>query len=247
MRKNEIKHGRVISVNAENIWGWGSVAGKMRAARRIKLFIDRGAIEKGKNILEIGCGTGIFTVGAAETGANVTAVDISPELLNIAKTYHVGSNIKYLTEDAENMSFADGEFDVVMGNSVLHHLNLSLALPEIHRVLKKGGCALFSEPNMLNPQIMLQKKFPPLKKIMGDSQDETAFFKWSLAGIFREYGFRSVAAAPYDFLHPAIPEFMISAMKRLAELAERIPVLREISGSLFIYAEKPLKAENQNV
>ncbi|MFH2083815.1 MAG: class I SAM-dependent methyltransferase, partial [Candidatus Omnitrophota bacterium] len=185
MRQNEIKHGKAISSNAENIWGWASPAGKLRAVRRIKLFIEKGAIETGKNILEIGCGTGIFTAGMASTGADVTAVDISPELLNIANMYHAGQNIKYSKEDAEKMSFAGGKFDVVMGNSVLHHLNLSLALPEIHRVLKKGGQILFSEPNMLNPQIMLQKNFPPLKKIMGDSPDETAFFRWGLPGILR--------------------------------------------------------------
>ena len=94
MRENEIKHGRAISANAANVWGWGSVAGKLRAERRIKLFIERGSIEKGMNILEIGCGTGIFTAGVAKTGADVTAVDISPELLNFARTDHQGGEYK---------------------------------------------------------------------------------------------------------------------------------------------------------
>jgi len=85
---------------------------------------------------------------------------------------------------------------------------------------------------------MLQKNFPPLKMLMGDSPDETAFFRWSLPKIFRMQGFCSVVVMPYDFLHPAIPEFMLSGMKKLAELAEKIPVLREISGSLFISAKK---------
>jgi len=247
MRQNEIKHGRAISSNAENIWGWASPAGKLRTLRRISLFIEKGAIEKGKKILEIGCGTGIFTAGVAKTLADVTACDISEELLSIAGFSHRGNNIKYVKADAENMSFDDSEFDVVMGNSVLHHLDLSLALPEIYRVLKKGGRVLFSEPNMLNPQIMLQKNFPQLKKLMGDSPDETAFFRWLLPGIFRKYGFRSVDVVPYDFLHPSIPNFMTGVMEQLAKLIEAVPVIREISGSLFIYTEKALKLKNQNV
>ena len=82
---------------------------------------------------------------------------------------------------------------------------------------------------------------------MGDSPDETAFFRWVLPDIFRRYGFRSVDVAPYDFLHPAIPGCMTGVMEKLAELVEAVPVIRELSGSLFIYAEKALKLKNQNV
>ena len=54
------------------------------------------------------------------------------------------------------------------------------ALRDIYRVLKPGGTIYFTEPNMLNPQIAMQKNIPWIKRKLGDSPDETAFFRWPL-------------------------------------------------------------------
>ena len=53
--------------------------------------------------------------------------------------------------DANNLEFEDGEFDIVYGGQILHHLNFSRALAEIYRVLKKNGQIVFREPLGINP------------------------------------------------------------------------------------------------
>jgi SAM-dependent methyltransferase len=121
---------------------------------------------------------------------------------------------------------------------VLHHLDLTRALPEMLRVLKPGGAFVFTEPNMLNPQIMLQKNFPPLKRLMGDSPDETAFFRWGIARELSRAGFSAPAVRPFDFLHPWVPGALAKSAERLGSFLERIPLLREIAGSLLITASK---------
>ena len=73
-------------------------------------------------------------------------------------------------------------FDAVVGSSVLHHLDVAQALRECFRVLKPEGVICFTEPNMLNPQIALQKNISFLKKRLGDSPDETTFFRWQIQG-----------------------------------------------------------------
>ena len=53
----------------------------------------------------------------------------------------------------------------------MHHLNVKKALVEFYRVLKPGGTIYFTEPNMLNPIIAVQKNIPFIKKLMGDTPD----------------------------------------------------------------------------
>ncbi|MFH1353368.1 MAG: class I SAM-dependent methyltransferase [bacterium] len=235
-KEQEIKHGRKIVSDAEFIWGWRTPAGKKRVARRARFFIDYGDILRGKRILEIGCGTGVFTEGISLTGAEITAIDISADLIEKSRERVKKSNVSFCVEDAEDMTFPDGSFDSVIGSSILHHLDVKYALPEIKRVLKKGGKVVFSEPNMMNPQIFIQKNFKPLKRLLGDSPGENAFFKWQIHSIFLKCGFKSVRVKPFDFVHPWLPAAVINFAEKLGFVAEHIPVVREISGSLLIYA-----------
>ncbi len=89
-------------------------------------------------------------------------------------------NVQYQIENAYELSYDDAVFDSVVGSSVLHHLEIEKALRDIYRVLKPTGTIYFTEPNMLNPQIAVQKNIPWIKRKLGDSPDETAFFRWPL-------------------------------------------------------------------
>jgi hypothetical protein len=108
--------------------------------------------------------------------------------------------------------------------------------------LRPGGFALFTEPNMANPQIALQKNIPALKRRLGDSPDETAFFRWAIRRGFERAGFTSVTAIPFDFLHPQIPGALVPFLVPICDLAERIPLLREIAGSMVLRGTKPPSA-----
>jgi len=180
--QHEIDHGQKIKEHAEDIWGWSTVAGVIRANRRAEYFTKLGQIKTTDNILEIGCGTALFTEKVFnKTHANITAIDISNDLLEKAKTKL--PEIHFINEDAMNLSFTDNSFDFIYGSSVLHHLDVEKALNEFYRVLKPGKSIVFAEPNMLNPQIAIQKNIPFIKKMLGDSPDETAFIRWKLKNV----------------------------------------------------------------
>ena len=102
-----------------------------------------------------------------------------------------------------------------MGSSVLHHLEIKEALRDIYRVLKPGGTIYFTEPNMLNPQIAIQKNIPWIKRKLGDSPDETAFFRWPLRRLLERTGYRDVRIDPFDFLHPKTPVALIDQVERV--------------------------------
>lgn len=234
---HEIEHGKKISSNAEEIWGWSSPAGVLRANRRAAIYVEMGNFGKGDKLLEIGCGTAIFTKKVYEsTGADITAIDISVDLLNQAIAKLPG--ITFKLDDAMNLSFQEASFTCVYGSSILHHLDFDKSLSEIFRVLKPGGRMVFAEPNMINPQIMIQKNIPFIKKWIGDSPDETAIIRWSLKRKMKKIGFKNIIIIPYDFLHPATPKGIISFIDKMGKIAEKIPVIKEIAGSVIIYGEK---------
>lgn len=235
---NEVQHGRKIASNAVNIWGWGTPAGKVRADRRASYFIRHGDITAGKKVLEIGCGTGEFTKRIAQTGADITAIDISPDLLEIARKTIPNATVGFHIQNVEKLDFEDGSFDVVIGSSILHHLNLNPALKEIYRVLKIRGGVVFTEPNMLNPQIWLERNIPIIRKLTNNSSDETAFVRWRLKKELKNLGFNNVSIRPFDFLHPFTPSMLIPFISNIGNFVEKIPYAREIAGSLLIYASK---------
>ena len=233
----EIQHGRFLAEHgAGEIWNWESPAGKLRWARRVKMLSKH--LAPRMSVLELGCGTGYFTRELARSGAKIVALDVSPELLEIARANCSAPNVRYEIQNAYDLSYPDAIFDSVVGSSVLHHLEIQDALREIYRVLKPGGTICFTEPNMLNPQIAIQKNVPWVKRKLGDSPDETAFFRWSLRRLLEVAGYREVRIDPFDFLHPKTPVPLVNRLNSVGRFLESLPVISEFAGSLYISAVK---------
>jgi len=231
--RNETRHGEYIGEHGEELWNWSSPAGRLRWERRCGLF--REFLGDGrKRVLEIGCGTGLFTKELASTCHMIVAIDISATLLRKAKERISAGNVHFVVGNAYETEFQSASFDCIVGSSSLHHLDVDAALQEFGRVLRPGGGMMFTEPNMMNPQVALTKNLPFLKRRVGDSPDETAFFRWRIAEKLRRHGFRDVSAEPFDFVHPALPAPVLSAAGRCTRILEGIPLVREIAGSLLI-------------
>ena len=233
----EIQHGRFLAEHgAGEIWNWEGPAGQLRWERRVKMLSEH--LRPGMTVLELGCGTGYFTQELARSGADVVAIDLSPELLGVARAGYSAPNVRYEIQNACTLSYPDAIFDSVTGSSVLHHLEIAKALREIYRVLKPRGAIYFTEPNMLNPQIALQKNIPWIKRKLGDSPDETAFFRWQLRRLLERTGYRDVRIEPFDFLHPKTPAPLIDRVDALGRFLESVPLISEFAGSLYIRAVK---------
>ena len=235
--ETEIKHGKYLVQNGPGeIWNWESPAGKIRWARRTKMLSSH--LRQDDKVLELGCGSGYFTKELAKLPIDLVAIDISPSLLEVARKSIVSPRVQIVEGNAYDLDFADHSFDSVVGSSVLHHLECDAAIRETYRVLKPGGWAVFTEPNMMNPQIAVQKNVPAIKRYLGDSDMETAFFKWSLKRELLNHGFSRVQIDPFDFLHPSIPSFILGPAQSICGFLENLPLIQEIAGSLYIRAQK---------
>ncbi len=235
----EIEHHRSIAERAEIIWNWDSPSGRRRARRRAELFVELAALRPGREALELGCGTGLFLDQVAESGASLHGLDLSTDLLAHARRrLATRLNVRLHCGNAERMPFPDARFDAVYGSSVLHHLDLHQALREVHRVLKPGGRLVFAEPNIFNPQVALMFHLDMTKRYFGVSPDEMAFSRFHARSVLRATGFDEARVEPFDFLHPSTPARWVEAISGLGRRLERIPLVREVAGSLLIQARK---------
>lgn len=119
---------------------------------------------EGKNILEIGCGTGDVAARLASLGAVVAAIEISSAAVEQAIHKHaslIPEKLSFQQMDACKLKFEDSSFDIVIGDGVLHHLDTDRASGEIQRVLKPGGKAVFVEPLAHNLISNLWRRMTP--------------------------------------------------------------------------------------
>jgi 2-polyprenyl-3-methyl-5-hydroxy-6-metoxy-1,4-benzoquinol methylase len=238
--EREIIHGKWLAEQqTEKVWGWDTPAGRLRAQRRAQLIVNGAQLRSGKRVLEIGCGTGLFTGMFAASGATIVAVDISAELLDLARKRNLPKDRVVFLERRFEDCDVEGPFDAVIGSSVLHHLEVEVALRHIYALLKPNGVISFAEPNMLNPQVYLERRFHYLPMFSYTSPDETAFVRWKLAAQLKRTGFKGAAITPFDWLHPITPNLLIGTISAIGRVVEHTPLVREFSGSLYIKAQKP--------
>lgn len=97
---------------------------------------------RGQTLLDIGCGTGRYSIQLAETcSLQVTGVDVSEKMLNQAREKHPSG--VWLLKPIEEAGFSDGSFDLILMSYVIHHLkDYPRTLSDCHRYLRPGG-ALF--------------------------------------------------------------------------------------------------------
>jgi 2-polyprenyl-3-methyl-5-hydroxy-6-metoxy-1,4-benzoquinol methylase len=93
--------------------------------------------------LEIGCGSGMFTRPLAERAAQVTGVDLSSEMLRLARERTpAGMPIRYVQADVLDYLTPGRTFDVIASIATLHHLPLEAILPRLRDALNPGGALL---------------------------------------------------------------------------------------------------------
>ncbi len=105
-------------------------------------FVERLNLKPGMRVLDVACGSGNQSIPAARTGAEVTGVDIAPNLIEQAREWAEVEDLKIRFDegDAENLPYADAEFDVVMTMfGAMFAPRPELVSAELLRVCRPGG------------------------------------------------------------------------------------------------------------
>jgi 2-polyprenyl-6-hydroxyphenyl methylase/3-demethylubiquinone-9 3-methyltransferase len=147
-----------LNNEVENIkqvdWQEWFVAGRTKrhiTQRRTELVLTQADIRQGMRVLDVGCSFGHTSLLAAKKGAGVFGVDINHSLLEVGVKLGEANGIKvnFLRANAKRLPFTDKTFDVVICSELIEHvIDWQNVLKEITRVIKKGGRAVISTPNI---------------------------------------------------------------------------------------------------
>lgn len=131
-------------------------------AWRRYLFNFLGSVD-GKTILDVACGYSMTPVMFALAGATVHAIDVAPKTIAtvqfVAERKGVADRVYAHVSPAEELPFANEQFDLLYGGAALHHLQLDRAGRELARVLKPGGKGAFQEPLGHNPVLEFARDY----------------------------------------------------------------------------------------
>ncbi len=202
-----------------------------------------------KLVLDFGCGSGWFSVFLAQRGAKSIGIDISRNLLRnavrAAEKNDVEERVLFCHMNAENMALQTDQFDFIIGNAILHHLDLEKAIHEIHRVLKPGGVAYFIEPMAYNPLVNLYRRFTPDRRTVDERPftraDINLFKKKFERSRFEFHHFFSLLAFFWLVVIKSDGMFVrtFNLFKKLDRLLiNRLPGLKLFSWIVFLRLEK---------
>lgn len=188
--------------------------------------------------LELGAGTGEFTVRLAESGCALTAIELSADTAAVCRARVGGGAVVIVGNVETGEGLHDREFDAIVGVSVLHHVDVPRCLATTFAHLGPGGRFAFSEPNILNPQVWAERNIALVGRARHTTEHETAFRAGELRRPFEDGGFRVDVCEPYEFLHPATPRGLIPLVERVERVVEATPA-RALAGSIRISGSRP--------
>lgn len=144
---------------------------------------------KGMRILEVGSGQGDLAIYLGLMGAEVLGIDVSEGNVRLAQRKAQVSDaddvVRFAAEPIESLAEPDDRFDAVIGNQVLHHVELTEAMPNIRRMLRPGGRAVFCEPVLFVPDWLRRaRNSAPVTRVFpsrADTPDERAISLADLA------------------------------------------------------------------
>jgi SAM-dependent methyltransferase len=168
-------------------WEDGGTRGGLVQGEAYRRLLDHGLV--GVDLLDYGCGNGKWAMQLAARGARVSGFDLSPVAIDYARrrAERNGLDVRFDVADAAALPYDDGAFDVALGVGVLHHVvKYPGTARELHRVLRPGALALFTEGLAENPVIELARKIT--MRDMGEAGDVgltlSLVHRWGLEGSF---------------------------------------------------------------
>jgi len=149
-----------------------------------KICIEELNPKENESILDVGCGSGFFAREAAKRHAKVVALDMSENMLKVAKEFakRENLNIKFVIGDAKNLHFKDSSFDKLIAVDLIEHLtNPEIFIKEIGRVIKSGGKVVLAWPHSKS---LYRVKYYFEKYIL---QREMPFTTWLSASLVEKW------------------------------------------------------------
>ncbi len=190
----------------------------------------------GQNILELGCGQGMFTRQLVQVchGQNpITAVTFYSCL---HRQSDCPASVEPVTLNSFPGTLEGRQFDFVVAMDILDQRSCAPLLQQVYGLLKPGGQVLFYESNPWNVVLKLRRA---LASLFGRSDPRALLSRGQLYELISEVGFIRVFALFNDFVFPPLSPRLIWLFRNLSIILENTPGIRTLAGSILVHAQKP--------
>ena len=193
-------------------------------ARLIDRFVRLTGLKPGARVIDLGCGSGIFTHLLNQRGYDVAGLDISPKLLELARRKY--PDLQFDEGDVEALPYKNASVDGVLLSGLVHHLpDAGRCAAEVMRVLKPKGRFVAFDPNRANPFMYLYRdRSSPFYSSVGVTANERPIRAREAAETFRSAGLDVCT----DYLSGLSYRYIASPMARVA-----LPVYNFIDNWMF--------------
>ncbi len=208
---------------------------------------------RNKKVLDYCCGDGGISISLAKQGFDVTGVDISNVSIENCRQKTIKENViektTFQVMDAENMTFDDDFFDLIVCSGVLHHLDLSQAFPELARVLKPEGEIICIEPLAYNPLIQLYRKRTPQLRTEWEAEHILTMHDLDLARNFfgrvevKFFHLATLGAVP--FRNTPWFDTILSWLEAVDEVILRLPFIQTQAWQMIFTLSQPNQVSQQ--
>jgi len=181
---------------------------------RARATLQRLGVEPGWRVADIGCGAGILACEAAELGADVEAIDISPAMLKLTEVHAADKGVSVKTQATGFLSFTytPGTFDLIVSEYALHQLPdfwKAVAMARVFNALKPGGKFFLRDvvfgaaPDGVERSVdewtdfILKNHAFSREEVATHIRDEHSTFGWVIEGLLKEARFQLISADYY--------------------------------------------------
>lgn len=178
-------------------------------------IVDRcvalGGFPAAGRVVDVGCGSGVFTAILRARGFHAAGMDISPELIAVAAAARAGA--PFAVADAERLPIGDEALDGALLSGIVHHLpDPSRCLREVHRVLRPGASFVAFDPNRRNPFMFLYRDHAsPIRSRRGVTENERPILEREARRSAEAAGFE----VTFDYLSGLTYTYVESTLMRI--------------------------------
>lgn len=111
----------------------------IRSDRKINIILDNAGVREGSRVLDVACGTGVLIPDYIRRGADVTGIDISPEMIKLAERKYAGTGVRFICGDIETADVGQGFDAIVVYNAFPHFPDPERLITHLSGLLTEGG------------------------------------------------------------------------------------------------------------
>jgi len=211
--------------------------------RLIDCFVHLSGQTPGARVVDLGCGSGIFTHLLSERGYTASGLDISPKLLELARRKY--PSLQFDEGDVEALPYESESVDAVLLSGLVHHLpDAAKCAAEVARVLKPNGTFVAFDPNRANPFMYLYRdRSSPFYSPTGVTANERPILAHEAAATFRAAGLEAatdyLSRLPYRYIASPVARVALPVYNFIDDWLFRPGFMKRYSAFVLTYGSKP--------